>query len=118
MPNEDTQKFVFGLFESFGRDEILKLLCLVGENGIERGSTGQSVEAVVSAIPSSKVVLPSIVDDKSIEMRLRETAAAIWAFRFPKEATRQLQALAAEGSEFCQVLVQSIKEFGHFNPYA
>jgi len=118
MPNEDTRKFVLGLFKSFGRSEILKLLCLVGENGIERGSTGQSVEAVVSVIPSNRDVLPSIIIDKSIEMSLRETAAAILAIRFPKDTIQLLQALATEGSDFSQALVQCIKEVGHFNPYA
>lgn len=106
-------------FSRFEVPEVVKLLGLVDEeSGFSRGSIGQSVEALVSSLPMRSVYLREILSQKSYPIEIREKAATIFAMNAPQESLPFLKQLAAEGSEWMADLLEHIREFGGFNPYA
>jgi hypothetical protein len=69
------------LIDTFGKDDVLKLLQFIDENGIGRGSIGQSVEAIVSSIPMRQTILDEISKDDDLPISLREWAGVIRMFK-------------------------------------
>src|ERR1700730_16146788 len=66
----------------FGTPEVIKLLSCVDEDmGFERGSIGQSVEAIVSSLPEGAPILASISEDSSLPVFTRECAAFIGSMK-------------------------------------
>ena len=58
---EETRDYARQLLNRFGKPEVIKLLsCIEEETGIERGSIGQSVEAIVSSLTEAGPLLASI----------------------------------------------------------
>lgn len=117
LPDAKTTEFAKTLLNGFGSDEIRKLVALVDENGIERGTVGQSVESIISAIPHSTDVLLAIIQDPSATVEHKETAITILAMRAPHEASKWLSKMASQGSDYAASLDQCLKQTGWFNPY-
>lgn len=69
------------LINTFGKDEVVKLLQFIDENGIDRGSIGQSVEAIVSSIPERRAILDEISRDGDLPISLREWVDVIRMYR-------------------------------------
>ncbi|NQU31343.1 MAG: DUF4365 domain-containing protein [Anaerolineae bacterium] len=69
------------LINTFGKDEVVKLLQFIDENGIDRGAIGQSVEAIISSIPERQAILDEISKDDEIPISLREWVDVIRMYR-------------------------------------
>lgn len=118
MPTKETREYVQGIFNRFGKEEIVKLLSIVDEEAlISRGSVGQSVEAIVSSLDKCADLLNSILVDKNIPLKVREVAGIIVAMNWSDTAIEQLEVLEKEGSWYAGELIQYINEWGTFNPY-
>jgi hypothetical protein len=116
---EETRLHAKDLLSRFGRKEILKLLGLIDtENGISRGATGQSVEAIISSLPAARAILPDIATDEGVDMFQRECAALILAMNRSPAALPALKCLAESGSWYAQELINQLIEYGDLNPYA
>ena len=116
---EQTKKHARKLFASFGRSEIEKLLAFIDEEaGIERGTIGQSVEAIISALPSATPCLNEIVADANLLRFTRECAALILAMNNGKASIPAISKLAKSGSWFAQELIDHMARYGEANPYA
>lgn len=114
-----TQEYVNGLLGRFGKSEVQKLLGLIDtENGISRGSIGQSVEAIISSLPNSNTLLEQIAGDNSVEMTIREYAAFILAMRIGKLADPTLRNLVNSGSWYADELSTHLNRYGALNPYS
>jgi hypothetical protein len=106
-------------FSKFGVPEVVKLLGFIDEESmISRGTIGQSVEAIVSSLPMRSVCLREILSQQSYPIEIREKAATIFAMNEPQESLPFLKQLAEEGSEWMGDLLEHVREFGGFNPYA
>lgn len=104
--------------EAFRMEEVRKLLSFIDrEDGIARGTVGQSVEAIVSAVPASNEFLTSIATDDSIDIRLREHSALILAMHSAPNSLAVLASVESKGSWFATELIRFVKEFGGVNPY-
>lgn len=78
----ETREYGRQLLNSFGKPEVTKLLsCIDEEMGFERGSIGQSVEAIISSLPDVGPALMSISQDGSLSVFTRECAAFMVALR-------------------------------------
>jgi hypothetical protein len=116
---KETQEYVNGLLGRFGKSEAQKLLGLIDtENGIHRGSIGQSVEAIISSLPNSNKLLEQIAGDNSVEMTIREYAALILAMRIGKLADPTLRNLVNAGSWYADELSTHLNRYGALNPYS
>jgi hypothetical protein len=106
-------------FDEFIKKDVEKLLSFIDEeNGIARGSLGQSVEAIISSLANRDSLLLEIVQDSQLSLSLRENASLIYAYHHSKEALPVLKALSNEGSWYAGELFSFISEHGWIDPYA
>ncbi|MGQ7744498.1 DUF4365 domain-containing protein [Pectobacterium brasiliense] len=115
---DNIRSYAAGLLNSFDEFDIRKMLLMIDDNGIQRGSVGQSVEAVINSISSAKVYLVNIIKNDDDSMDLRESAAFILAIDKGIEAIPYLRELASSGSEICNLIINEISEQGGFYPYS
>jgi hypothetical protein len=74
----ETRDYAKQLLSRFGKTEVIKLLsCIDEESGIERGSIGQCVAAIILSLPGAKPILASICHDRSLPVFTRECAGII-----------------------------------------
>lgn len=106
------------LIKEFKKEDIIKLIHFIDEeNMISRGSLGQSVEAIVSSIPNFLKYLEEIIKDKTLDIKLREFAAIIFAYHKGEETIKTLSFILPHESWYVQELIKHIKEYGEFDPY-
>ncbi|MBI5821546.1 MAG: DUF4365 domain-containing protein [Verrucomicrobia bacterium] len=106
-------------FSSFGRTEILKLLQFIDpENGIVRGSIGQCVEAVISAIDLFPAKLRDVVKDSTVAMQTREFAVFIHAMHEGKASLPLFDVLIKQGSSYALELSRYLSEADGLYPYS
>jgi hypothetical protein len=110
----ETREFGRKLFcERFGRRELIKLLECIDENGIDRGSIGQSVVAIIECLDESGPMLASVSRDRSLPVATREGATLIIAMRHGSDAIPILMELAQSGSEtFAPKLISILRQKG------
>jgi hypothetical protein len=114
----ETREYAAGRMATFRRAEIVKLLGLIDrENGIARGTLGQSIEAVLSSLPGIDAHLMAVASDESLDLVVCESAGLILAMHLSDAAIPMLRHLATRGSWFASELVVVIREFGGINPY-
>jgi hypothetical protein len=106
------------LINQFKKHDIEKLLYFVDEeNMISRGSLGQSIEAIISSVPNFMTYLEDIIKDNSLEIKIREIAAIIYAYHKGIHSIGILSTITPNESWYIQELIAHIKEFGTFDPY-
>jgi hypothetical protein len=119
---DESKAYARGLLESFAKTDVVKLLSLIDENGIGRGTVGQSVEAIISLIQDSNIYLAEIAQDNNLPLPIREFAALI--FTYHNQDTAQglrvgitlLQKIAGQ-SEYAAELIAYLKEYHGFSLY-
>jgi len=99
------------LIASFGKADVVKLLSLIDEKGIGRGTIGQSVEAIVSSIPQSTAYLADIIRDDELDLRIREYASLIYAYKLRK-ASLPIIATIATKSDIVALVVKDLQKYG------
>lgn len=114
--NDETREYGKKLFESLEKPEIVKLLLMIDEKGIGRGTVGQSVEAVISSLPQSKLYLTEIVNDDDMKLEIRECAATIFAYKWRLASFPTLQPLAHISSAI-SLIVSELKQHGRIALY-
>ena len=99
--------------ERFGRRELIKLLDCIDENGIDRGSIGQSVVAIIECLEESGPTLAGVSRDRSLPVVTRESATLIVAMRHGSDAIPIFMELARSGSEtFAPELISILRQKG------
>lgn len=115
----DYRELLESKIQRLGKEEIIKLLLMIDpEQGIARGTIGQCVQAVISAITAHEVVLSEIVVDEKIGLLTREFAALIVAIGNPAGSIILFEKLSRSGSEYAPEIIKYISESNHFNPYS
>ena len=111
-----TIKYVEKLFLKFNKNDIIKLLCFIKEEeGIARGTIGQSVEAIISSLPNCNKYLIEIILDAKISFSIREYAGLILAMNEGTNAIPYLKPLVS--SEYINRIINHLNHFGSLNPY-
>lgn len=117
--SQATRKYANGLLATFTTEDVIKLLSFIDpEAQIGRGTLGQSVEAVVSALPRSAAMLRTIVGASEVDLQLREYAALILAMKEREGALTDLALLESAGSWYAGEIANHVNEYGGVNPYA
>ncbi|HEY2155086.1 MAG TPA: DUF4365 domain-containing protein [Isosphaeraceae bacterium] len=117
-PNEHTKSHALNIFSNFEYDDVIKLLSFIDpEEQIGRGTLGQSVEAIISSLPSASVHLRRAIASQDTEMPMRESAALILAMNEGARAIPDLSALEQAGSWYAGEMIKHLKEYGDINPY-
>lgn len=69
------------LIGTFDKDDVVKLLRFIDENGLNRGSIGQSVEAIISLVPERRAIFQEISTDEDLPISLREWVDILRMYR-------------------------------------
>lgn len=118
-PSDETRSYARTLFNRFDIEHVIKLLSFIDqEEQIGRGTLGQSVEAIVSSLPSAADKLRKIIESQDVEMQIRESAMLILAFNEAEDSLPELLKLEAAGSWYAGEIYRHVKEYGGINPYA
>jgi hypothetical protein len=94
---------------------IIKLLSNIDKAGIQRGSIGQSIEAIISIVEDKKEKLYSIISDSKQIDGIRIFASMIYAVYFPEDSMKDLEEL--KNFDVINDIIGFIEEYGHFELY-
>lgn len=112
-----TREYAQNCFSKFTMADITKLLSFVGEEGISRGTIGQSVESIISSLPNRRLLLEDVIANQTVSMHSREVAALIYAYCEKQNSIPVLTKLANEESWYAQELVRILHESGWIDLY-
>jgi hypothetical protein len=112
----ESRDYAKNIFCRFDKDDYVKLLKFIDENGITRGSIGQNIEAIISSIEGSVDLLSNIIKDESLDIEIRENSAIIYACQLQEASLPLLKSIASE-SYVASTVIQHIEEYGGINPY-
>lgn len=112
----EAREYAKKLFATFEKTDFVKLLQLIDDDGIARGTVGQNIEAIISSIQESINYLVEIIEDPSQPLEIRERASLIYAYKLQKVSLPILETLAKE-SDIVALIVQNIKEYGGVSLY-
>ena len=116
--SKEIKSYVKSCFNKFDKSLIIKLLEFIDEeNGISRGTLGQSVEAIISSIQEVDTLLEQITRDKEVPINIRHSAALIFAYHKGKDALPVLQTISEKESWFIPAIVKQIEQYGGINLY-
>lgn len=104
----------------FEKNEVKKLIGFVGEEGIERGTLGQCVEAIISLVQDKMRILKEITEDESAGHRIRYIALFLLAYYSGNEAERLLvtfNSLEGELAALAKNLLEQVKTYGFIYLY-
>ena len=72
--SEETKNYALKKINRFEKPEVIKLLSLIEEGiGIQRGTIGQSIEAILSKVNGIENILAEIINDKNIDLLIRHS---------------------------------------------
>src|SRR5690606_30376151 len=117
MVNPENKEHVVSMLNGFDKNVVIKLLSLIGEDGIQRGTIGQTIEAILSVIESINSYLEEIIIDKLLDIEIRHNAAVIYAYYNKNNSLDLLRQVDVNESWFIPEMVKYIEEFEWYNPY-
>lgn len=116
--SHETRLYSKNRLMQFGKREVLKLLNFIDEeDGISRGTLGQSVEAIISIIPNSNSYLSEIIQDSEEVLPIRQFAALIFAMNNGKKAIPIISKLSISGSWYADELINHLNKYDGISPY-
>lgn len=116
--SQEVRNYVNNLIQKFDYDEVLKLLHFIDEeNGIARGTYGQSCEAIISSLHNSSSYLSEIIRNEDLKLSIRHFAALILAMNEGKNAIPTISKLLDSDSWYAQELINHLEKHGDITPY-
>lgn len=117
LQNSEIRDYAKEKIERLSKSTVVKLLKLIDlDVGIVRGSIGQSVEAILSAVNEIENYLVQLIKDGNLELEIRELASAILAYYQGEKSIKTIEFFASE-SEIATQIIEFIKEYKSFNIY-
>jgi hypothetical protein len=117
IQNEVIRNYAREKIGSLNKETVLKLLRLIDlDEGIVRGSIGQSVEVILSNINKIETYLTEIIDDVNIELEIKELASAVLAYYKGVKSIKTIEKLVPE-SEIINEIIAFLKKYKSFNFY-
>jgi hypothetical protein len=115
--NEEIRNYAKEKIKNLNREVVLKLLRLIDlDEGIVRGSIGQSIEAILSNINKIEIYLTEIIDNRNIELKIKEVASAVLAYYQGVKSIKTIKNLAPE-SEITAGIIAFLKEYKSYDLY-
>lgn len=107
--------------ERFTREDVIRLFSLMDEeDGFERGSIGQSVEAIISLINNKMKILFSIASDLSNAPNVRDGASILFAYYGQENVLEELKTIASQetsSARWAPQLVEQLQREGYVYLY-
>lgn len=103
--------------QKLSKTTVLKLINLIDlDEGIVRGSIGQSVEAILSAVNDIENYLVDFIKDSNVVLETKEIASAILAYYQGEKSIRTIETISSE-SEIAVEIIGFLREYKSFNFY-
>ena len=113
---ENTKVYLRDLLSTLDSSVGIKLLSTIEEeNGIARGTIGQSFEIVISSLPKNERILNDIFSNTDLNITVRNYASMILAMNLGHDA---FDTLSGSGLDFANSLVELINHTGGVYPYS
>ena len=93
----------------FTKQDVVKLLQFIDEYGVERGTIGQNVVAILGIVEGREEILKKIALDQALDFDTREKAIGIFIEYSPVGVTRLLSELLESDDEMKQFVRQLIR---------
>ena len=113
--DQSLRERLYPRFANFGYEDVLRLLMSVGEEGFQRGSLGQSVDAIISLVANRKSILTAIVKDPKLDPDIRTDALVLFTYYSPEAADSLLRGLSASSGKLSEVanrLQEELQTYG------
>tara|TARA_B100000953_G_scaffold73694_1_gene59517 strand:+ start:407 stop:1435 length:1029 start_codon:yes stop_codon:yes gene_type:complete len=115
--SEDIRNYVKEKIAKFDISIVIKLLGLINKDqGITRGSIGQSIEAILSIIKNIDLYLKEIILDENTATFVRENASEIYAYYNGVSSIEILKKVKSE-SEYISQIIEFLKKYKSYNLY-
>lgn len=115
--SEESKEYARDIINKLNIDEVIKMLSIIDENGIDRGTIGQCVEAIIASINDGDKLLEEIVKNKNLEEEILNNAIAIFAYNYPKEFNLAISKKEIKINWFVELVINSFEECGGFYLY-
>jgi hypothetical protein len=115
--NEDTRRIVIKIIQEFDKTIVIKLLSMIDEEeGIQRGTIGQSIEAILSKVTNIEQYLEEIILDK-LDISIKYPAIIIYAYYKKEKSLPILKKLNSNELDFIEDIIQYIDKNKSFDIY-
>lgn len=115
--SKESKQYAKEIINKLNINEVIKILNVIDENGIERGTIGQCVEAIVSNIDNSDKLLKEIIKNEDLEEQTINSAIAILAYSYPEKFKLAISRNEIERDWYVELIIDSFEEYGGFDLY-
>ncbi|MPM25322.1 hypothetical protein SDC9_71813 [bioreactor metagenome] len=105
------------MLNQLNTNEVTKILSSIDENGIERGTIGQCIEAIISSINKSDRILKEIIRNEALEEEVINSAITILAYNYPEEFNLAVSNGEITKNWYVELIINSFQEYGGFDLY-
>jgi len=112
-----TKEYAKNLIKTIDKKTIIKMINLISEEGVARGTIGQSIESIISILPDNKNTLIQIIDeyrDNDIGIR----AFLILAYYDTDLILEKSEYFEDIFGEYAKTIINYIQEFHDFDLYS
>ena len=115
--SKESRQHARDILNKMNTDELIKMLSVIDENGIQRGTIGQCIEAIISSINNSDKILKKIIKDEDLEEEIINGAITILAFNYSEEFKIAVGKGEIQNNWYVKLIMDSFEEYGKFNLY-
>lgn len=115
--SEVSRQYARDLLNQLNTNEVTKILSSIDENGIERGTIGQCIEAIISSINKSDRILKEIIRNEALEEEVINSAITILAYNYPEEFNLAVSNGEITKNWYVELIINSFQEYGGFDLY-
>ena len=109
---DNSKEYAKSLIKKFKSNTVLKLLSLIDDEMICRGSIGQDVEAIISIIPNISKILYELLINENIPDFIKNNAAIIFAYYNGKDSINIFNEIKMNDYTYIDMLVDVLTEYG------
>lgn len=113
----ESKEYAKKLIDKTDLQGIIKMLRLIDENEIDRGTIGQDVEAIISSISNVDKILLSIIQQDNLEEEIINRAVIILAYSFPKQFKEAINKNQIKTNWVVELITNAFNEYGYFDLY-
>jgi len=117
LQNQEIRKYAKEKIQKLSKKTVLKLINLIDlEEGIIRGSIGQSIEAILSEVNEIEKYLVEFIEDNTLALETKEISSAILAYYQGEKSINTIKTISSE-SEIVTEIIGFLREYKSFNFY-
>ncbi|MEG2014029.1 MAG: hypothetical protein RR063_12670, partial [Anaerovoracaceae bacterium] len=110
------KNYILNKISKFNICDVMKMLTIIDEDEIQRGSIGQSIEILISHINDFELILAEILKKDILEENIKNRAEIILAYHNKDLYLKEIESVK-EKSEFTTMILEILREQGEIDLY-